>query len=111
MPESGENKMTSSENGNMMDEKDKTMYKIPDDKQLRRTLTPLQYRVTRENATEPAFHNAYWDNHEPGIYVDVISGEPLFSSRDKFESGPAGRALHVPWCRAILWKKQTADFS
>lgn len=62
-------------------------YVIPDDAELRRRLTPLQYKVTRQDGTEPAFRNAYWDNHEPGIYVDIISGEPLFSSRDKFESG------------------------
>lgn len=54
---------------------------------LRRRLTPLQYAVTQEDATETPFQNAYWDNHRPGIYVDVVSGEPLFSSRDKFESG------------------------
>jgi methionine-R-sulfoxide reductase len=54
---------------------------------LRRRLTPLQYKVTRENGTEPAFKNLYLKNHEPGIYVDIISGEPLFSSIDKYESG------------------------
>ncbi len=62
-------------------------YTIPDDAQLRRTLTPLQYKVTRQEATERPFDNTYWNNHEPGIYVDVISGEPLFSSVDKYESG------------------------
>ena len=50
-------------------------------------LTPMQYRVTQEAATEPAFANEYWNNHEPGIYVDVVSGIPLFSSLDKFDSG------------------------
>jgi len=50
-------------------------------------LTPLQYDVAVENGTEPAFRNKYWDNHEPGIYVDVVSGKPLFSSTDKYESG------------------------
>lgn len=50
-------------------------------------LTPLQYRVTQEDGTEPSFHNEYWNNHEPGIYVDVVSGQPLFSSTDKFDSG------------------------
>jgi peptide methionine sulfoxide reductase msrA/msrB len=62
-------------------------YTIPDDAQLRRQLTPLQYKVTRKDGTEPPFQNAYWDNHEDGIYVDIVSGEPLFSSRDKFDSG------------------------
>jgi methionine-R-sulfoxide reductase len=54
---------------------------------LKQALTPMQYRVTQEDGTEPPFRNAYWDNKEPGIYVDVVSGEPLFSSTDKFESG------------------------
>src|SRR5262245_15405590 len=53
----------------------------------RQALTPEQRRVTQEGGTEPAYHNAYWDNHAPGIYVDVVSGEPLFSSLDKFDSG------------------------
>ena len=57
------------------------------DAELRRTLTPLQYEVTQHAGTEPPFRNEYWDNHRPGIYVDVVSGEPLFSSLDKFESG------------------------
>jgi methionine-R-sulfoxide reductase len=57
------------------------------DKELREKLTPLQYRVTQEDGTEPAFKNEYWDNHRAGIYVDVVSGEPLFSSIDKFDSG------------------------
>ncbi|MGZ8178900.1 peptide-methionine (R)-S-oxide reductase MsrB [Williamsia sp. SKLECPSW1] len=52
-----------------------------------KALTPYQYRVTQKDGTEPAFHNEYWDNHEPGIYVDVVSGEPLFSSTDKYDSG------------------------
>jgi peptide methionine sulfoxide reductase msrA/msrB len=60
---------------------------IPSDEQLKQMLTPLQYRVARENGTEPPFNNEYWDNHEQGIYVDVVSGEPLFSSTDKFDSG------------------------
>ena len=59
----------------------------PSDDDLREKLTPEQYAVTQRDATERPFRNAYWDNHEPGIYVDVVSGEPLFSSLDKFESG------------------------
>ena len=59
----------------------------PSDAALRRSLTQLQYEVTQHEATEPPFHNEYWDNHRAGIYVDVVSGEPLFSSLDKFESG------------------------
>jgi methionine-R-sulfoxide reductase len=59
----------------------------PSDADLRRTLTPLQYQVTQHEATERPFQNEFWDNHKAGIYVDVVSGEPLFSSLDKFESG------------------------
>ena len=62
-------------------------YLKPSDAELRERLTPLQYRVTQEAATEPPFHNEYWDDHRDGIYVDVATGEPLFSSREKFESG------------------------
>jgi len=62
-------------------------YRRPDDKTLRQRLTPIQYNVTRQNGTERPFDNAYWNNHEAGIYVDIVSGEPLFSSADKFDSG------------------------
>ncbi len=61
--------------------------KQPDDAELRARLTPLQYQVTQQDGTEPPFHNEHWDQHQPGIYVDVVSGEPLFSSLDKFDSG------------------------
>jgi len=59
----------------------------PSDAELKKRLTPLQYEVTQHEATETAFRNEYWDNHQPGIYVDVVSGEPLFSSLDKYDSG------------------------
>jgi peptide methionine sulfoxide reductase msrA/msrB len=62
-------------------------YAKPAPEELKRKLTPLQYMVTQEDATEPPFRNAFWDNHEAGLYVDVASGEPLFSSTDKFDSG------------------------
>jgi len=62
-------------------------YIRPNDTELKQKLTPEQYEVTQHEGTEPAFNNEYWNNHEPGIYVDVVSGEPLFSSLDKFESG------------------------
>ncbi|MCW4013441.1 MAG: peptide-methionine (R)-S-oxide reductase MsrB [Candidatus Bathyarchaeota archaeon] len=59
----------------------------PSDKELRDKLTPIQYDVTQKNGTEPPFSNPYWDNKEEGIYVDVVSGKPLFTSLDKFDSG------------------------
>jgi len=59
----------------------------PSDSEIRRKLTPLQYGVTQREDTETPFRNIYWDNHEPGIYVDIVSGEPLFSSLDKYDSG------------------------
>jgi methionine-R-sulfoxide reductase len=62
-------------------------FKKPSDAELKQKLTPIQYKVTQHEGTEPPFKNEYWDNHEAGIYVDVVSGEPLFSSLDKFESG------------------------
>jgi len=68
----------------------------PDPDELKKTLTPLQYRVTQEEGTEQPFHNAYWDNHEPGIYVDVVSGEPLFSSLDKYDSGSGWPSFTKP---------------
>src|SRR5204862_3765059 len=62
-------------------------FKKPSPEELKKKLTPIQYDVTQEAGTEPAFRNEYWDNHKPGIYVDVVSGKPLFSSLDKFDSG------------------------
>ena len=62
-------------------------YQKPTDADLRARLTPIQYKVTQHDGTEPAFDNEYWDQKEPGIYVDVVSGEPLFTSLDKYDSG------------------------
>src|SRR5258708_7283340 len=61
-------------------------YKKPAESELKQKLTPIQYQVTQHEGTERPFQNEYWDNHEAGIYVDVVSGEPLFSSLDKYDS-------------------------
>jgi methionine-R-sulfoxide reductase len=76
--------------------------KKPSDAELQRALTPLQYDVTQHDATEPAFRNEFWDNHRPGIYVDIVSGEPLFSSLDKFESGTGWPSFTQPLDRANI---------
>ena len=75
------------------------------DAELRKRLTPLQYHVTRENGTEPPFENEYNDNHRAGIYVDVISGEPLFSSLDKFESGTGWPSFTRPIAKENVVEK------
>ena len=68
----------------------------PNDDDLKARLSPLQFQVTQQCGTEPPFRNEYWNNHEPGIYVDVVSGEPLFSSLDKFESGTGWPSFTKP---------------
>ena len=77
-------------------------FKKPSDAELRKRLTRLQYDVTQKEATEMAFHNEYWDNHQAGIYVDVVSGEPLFSSLDKFESGTGWPSFTRPLEKANI---------
>jgi methionine-R-sulfoxide reductase len=71
-------------------------FKKPSDGDLKKALSPLQYQVTQHEATERAFDNAFWDNHEAGIYVDVVSGEPLFSSLDKYDSGTGWPSFTKP---------------
>lgn len=71
-------------------------YRKPSDTELRQKLTPLQYEVTQEEGTEPAFHNEYWDNKEPGLYVDRVTGEPLFLSSDKYDSGTGWPSFTKP---------------
>lgn len=69
---------------------------------LRERLTPMQYYVTQEDGTEPPYHNEYWDNHEEGIYVDVVSGEALFSSIDKYDSGTGWPSFTKPISDTVL---------
>jgi methionine-R-sulfoxide reductase len=73
-----------------------TSYEKPSDAELKRKLTPTQYAVTQHGGTEPPFRNEYWNNHQDGIYVDVVTGEPLFSSLDKFESGTGWPSFDRP---------------
>jgi methionine-R-sulfoxide reductase len=73
-----------------------TSFSKPMDKDLKNKLSELQYKVTQQCGTEPAFHNEYWDNHRDGIYVDIVSGEPLFSSVDKFDSGTGWPSFTKP---------------
>jgi peptide methionine sulfoxide reductase msrA/msrB len=68
----------------------------PAQEELKKMLTPIQYRVTQKNGTEPAFQNEYWDNKREGIYVDIVSGEPLFSSLDKYDSGTGWPSFSRP---------------
>lgn len=71
-------------------------YTRPDKGEIRKRLSPLQYKITQEDGTEPPFNNEYWDNKKEGIYVDVVTGEPLFSSKDKFDSGTGWPSFTKP---------------
>ncbi len=71
---------------------------------LKEKLSPIQYKVTQEDGTEPAFKNEYWDNKEPGIYVSIVSGEPLFSSKDKFKSGTGWPSFTRPLNEAAVYE-------
>ena len=75
---------------------DYSRFSRPDEAVLKEKLTPLQYKVTQKEGTEPAFKNDYWDNKQKGIYVDIVSGEPLFSSTDKFDSGTGWPSFTQP---------------
>ena len=83
---------------------------IPTDAELRNRLTPLQYKVTRKDGTEPPFNNPYWNNHEAGIYVDIISGAPLFSSTDKYESGTGWPSFTSPLNPDEIVEKEDRSF-
>ncbi len=83
--------------------------KISDD-ELRKKLTPEQYRITQMCGTEPAFHNAYWNEHRAGIYVDIVTGEPLFSSLDKFDSGSGWPSFTKPIEKLHVTEKSDRSF-
>ena len=82
----------------------------PSDDDLKQKLTPMQYKVTQHEGTEPAFRNEYWNNHEAGIYVDVVTGEPLFSSLDKFDSGTGWPSFTKPIDTANVTTKTDRQF-
>jgi peptide methionine sulfoxide reductase msrA/msrB len=92
--------------------KEKTVsdYKKPSKEELKKRLTPEQFAVVCNADTEPAFHNAFWDNHEAGIYVDIASGEPLFSSLDKFDSGTGWPSFSKPIDDANVVEKSDVSF-
>jgi len=88
----------------------KSQATIPTDAELRNRLTPLQYKVTRKNGTEPPFNNTYWNNHEAGIYVDIISGAALFSSTEKYESGTGWPSFTSPLNPDEIVEKEDRSF-
>lgn len=79
---------------------------MKDKEELKRTLTEIQYEVTRNQATEPAFQNEFWNHTQAGIYVDVVSGEPLFTSLDKFDSGCGWPSFTKPIMEEVIKEKQ-----
>ena len=81
-------------------------YQKPDDATLRKKLSAEQYAVTQKNATEPAFHNEFWNEHRPGIYVDITTGEPLFVSTDKFDSGCGLPSFSKPIQKELIAEKK-----
>ena len=98
-----------------MQSSDETSNKVtyvekPSDEALKQRLTPLQYKVTQKDGTERAFDNEYWDNKKPGIYVDIVSGEPLFSSTDKFDSGTGWPSFSKPISDDAITEKQDRSF-
>jgi peptide methionine sulfoxide reductase msrA/msrB len=93
-----------------MKPKEEKPYKKPDDATLKKKLTSLQYEVTQKNETERPFKNEYWDNHKEGIYVDIVSGEPLFSSSDKFDSGTGWPSFTRPLEPNNIVEKEDGSF-
>lgn len=84
---------------------DATQFEKPSDEELRETLNGMQYRVTQQDGTEPPFRNKYWNNKKEGIYVDVVSGEPLFSSNEKFRSGTGWPSFYAPLDESLIVEK------
>ncbi|WKZ21794.1 MAG: peptide-methionine (R)-S-oxide reductase MsrB [Candidatus Brocadiaceae baterium WH-1] len=93
-----------------IDLKKKEKYRRPDDATLKKILTPLQYKVTQRSGTEPPFRNEYWNNKRAGIYVDIVSGEPLFSSLDKYDSGTGWPSFTKPIEPELIIEKEDRSF-
>lgn len=116
----GEEKVSQSVNNNDTkqdsERKDSTMngpdskYQKPSDEELKKMLTDEQYKVTQCEGTEFAFKNEYWDNHKSGIYVDIVTGEPLFSSKDKFDSGTGWPSFTQPIDPKYIVKKKDLSY-
>jgi methionine-R-sulfoxide reductase len=85
-------------------------FQKPSEAELKRKLTPMEFNVTQHAATEPAFHNTFWDNKKPGIYVDIVSGEPLFSSLDKFDSGCGWPSFSRPMAEKEVVQKDDHSY-
>ena len=99
------------ERGETMDiDKKLDKFEKPNDEELKEKLTPLQYNVTQKEATERPFDNEYWDNEKEGIYVDVVSGEPLFSSKAKYKSGCGWPSFYEPLEKENIVKKKDTKF-
>jgi methionine-R-sulfoxide reductase len=118
--QNGEEKINQSEVDNSQTEdserKDSTMnspdnkYQKPSDEELKKMLTDEQYKVTQCEGTEFAFKNEFWDNHKAGIYVDIVTGEPLFSSKDKFDSGTGWPSFTQPIDPKYIVKKKDLTY-
>jgi methionine-R-sulfoxide reductase len=92
-------------NGNTKVSMTEGKYMKPSDEELKEKLTPLQYNVTQNDATEPPFRNEYWNEKREGIYVDIVTGEPLFSSRDKYDSGTGWPSFTRPIAEGSVVQK------
>ena len=91
-------------------QKDSSLYQKPSDEELRKKLTAMQYDVTQHEGTEPPFKNEFWDNKKEGIYVDIVSGEPLFSSTDKYKSGTGWPSFTKPLEPDHIVEKEDRSF-
>lgn len=89
---------------------DGAQFKKPSEKDLKKTLSAIQFKVTQKDGTEPPFKNEFWDNKEEGIYVDIVSGEPLFSSKDKYDSGTGWPSFFKPLAKENLVEKEDKGF-